>query len=201
MRELDRADAILLGLLCAVRREVVRTKFVKLTFLLDNLFFEQIGETMTGFTYHWDHYGPNAVGDVITQRLSALSRRGLVRETQRLTPYENYANYYKVADSVDAAALPLSSDDWVFISAIIKKYGRLPREAVVRAAKQTPPVVNARQYEILRFVTNPKAEALKRSFAKDREFAKATKRALSSAGPSKVGIEELRAERAESVRN
>ncbi len=83
-----------------------------MTYLLDNLHFEQVGHTMTGFDYHWDYYGPNAVGNAIVDTLTKLGTKGFVCDTQKLTPFENFANYYRVIE-VDTEELPLSDTDWL----------------------------------------------------------------------------------------
>ena len=88
MKNLSREEAVILGLLWALNHSVLRTKFVKLMYLLDNYCFEQTGSTMTDITYHWDHYGPNAVGNAITDLLSILSKKGLARQTSKMTSNE-----------------------------------------------------------------------------------------------------------------
>ena len=93
MKDLNRRESVVLGLLHAYGKEILRTKLVKMTYLLDNLHFEQVGKTMTGYDYHWDYYGPNAVGNAIIDTLSKLRTKGLVSDTQKLTSFETFANY------------------------------------------------------------------------------------------------------------
>ena len=196
--KMPRRQAVLLGLLQALGKEVLRTKLVKLTYLLDNFRFEQIGQPMTDLTYHWDHYGPNAVGNAITNDLAQLSRQGLVIDIQKLTPYENYANYYKVADSVQAEDIPLTAQDWVFINVIVKRHGRMSREQIVRESKQTRPMQGARQYQVLEFVPNPMAQDLKEAFYADADFVQQTRIGMTSTD-APIDIEKLRGEVAKST--
>ena len=147
---------------------------------------------MTDFIYHWDHYGPNAVGNAIIHRLSALCSKGMVRDTQKLTPFENYANYYKIDETVDPSDLPLTSDDWVYIHTIVKLYGPLSRQQVVSASKNTLPVLKADQYDILEFERNPEVEATKHAFFENEHLVHETKNAIERASSDRISLEELR---------
>ena len=193
MKNLSREEAILLGLLTVLGREVLRTKLVKMTYLLDNLSFEHTGQPLTDFTYHSDHYGPNAVGNAITQTLSQLSQRGLVHDTQKLTPYENYSNYYKVSDLVKASEIPLSDEDWSFIHAIVHRYGPMRREQVVSESKRTLPMQNVRQYEILQFKPNPTILAKRKLAEQEVEFIRSTEEAIDD-DSERITFEQLREE-------
>lgn len=193
MGNISRQEAVLLAVLCHFGREVLRTKFVKLIYLLDNLYFENMGTTLTGFNYHWDHYGPNTVGNALIDKLSELSKRGLVIDSQKLTPYENYANYYRCTSKVDMDKIPLSDTDWAFVRAAIKRYGHLSREAIVAESKRTAPMQDISQYEVLQFKPNPTTEALKQSFFSDEEFIRDTNKMLAISG-DRVELNELREE-------
>ena len=196
MGKFSKEEAVLLGVLCHLGKEVLRTKFVKLIYLLDNLYFENMGTTLTGFNYHWDHYGPNTVGNALVDKLSELSKRGLVIDNPKLTPYENYANYYRCTSDIDMSKIPLSNTEWIFISAAIKKYGHLSREAIVAESKKTAPMQGVSQYDVLQFKPNPAIEALKQSFLSDNELIKDTKNAFTISDDI-VELNELREEIAE----
>ena len=197
MANLNRNEAVLLGLLCTLSKEVVRTKLVKMTYLLDNLRFEQTGHAMTSYRYHWDYYGPNAVGNAIADTLTKLGGKGVVHETHRLTSFENYANYYRCV-GVDASTLPLDETDWVYIQAIVTRYGSLARTRIVGESKSTLPMQDVEQFDILEFRSNPDNEGLQQAFWEDGDFVGMTKEAISSSN-DKISLEELRAELAESA--
>ncbi|MFC2002479.1 type II toxin-antitoxin system antitoxin SocA domain-containing protein [Chloroflexota bacterium] len=196
MGNMSKGEAVLLGVLCHLGKDVLRTKFVKLIYLLDNLYFENMGTTLTGFNYHWDRYGPNTVGNALVDKLSELTKRGLVIDKPKLTPYENYANYYRCNSDVDMSMIPLSNTDWTFISAAVKKYGHLSREAIVAESKKTAPMQDVNQYDVLQFKPNPATEALKQRFFSDKELIRDTKNALTASGDI-VELDELREEVAE----
>lgn len=198
MKRLNRQEAVMLGLLSALRKDTLRTKLVKLTYLLDHLSFTLTGQTMTQFDYHWDYYGPNAIGNAITERLSDLSQRGLVYDTQKLTPFENYANYYKIGEYVESSEIPLSGDDWSLIHSIVAKYGTLTRPQVVKASKETLPMENAVQFQVLQFEPDLQVEEMKNAFLSDSEFVRLTQEAMHSVS-DKISLEEIREEVAQSV--
>ena len=55
----DRNESVLLALLSRLDGWAVRTRIVKLSYLMDNEMFGQAGVRATEFDYIWDNYGPN----------------------------------------------------------------------------------------------------------------------------------------------
>ena len=100
--------------------------------------------------------------------------------TEKMTPYENYAHYYKLGAGVNVSKLSLDDDDWAFIASIANQYGKLSRSAVVTASKQTAPMKEATQFCTLKFLPNPTVEALKESFFADPKFVEETKQAAAA---------------------
>ncbi len=194
MNNLERDGAILLGVLSRFPTAALQTTFVKMVYLLDNMHFEHLGEQMTSFTYRWDHFGPNAVGNAIVNKLEDLAQRNLIHTTRSTTPYENDANYYRVTEHVETTALPLNDSDWSFIGAVVEKYGGKSRDFVVAESKRTAPVLNAEQYDLLTFQKNEAIEFLRRSFFDDADFVENTKQAISAASGTWITLDELRAE-------
>ncbi len=189
VQDLDRVDAVLLGLLAAMGEEVLRTKMVKLTYLLDDLSFRHDDVTITGFDYHWDHHGPNAVGNEIVKRLDAMSQRGLALTREILVPSGYRARGYQIADRVEIANLPLTVDDWALIHSVVYTYGRMSRADIIRASKQTIPMQNAKQYQRIEFRRDPDIDALKRSFLDDPGFLEMI---MTAADSERITFEELR---------
>ena len=148
-----RSEAVILGILSKLSRPVLRTKFVKLVYLADNCRAEQLGEPLTDFTYHWDQFGPNAVDDGIVSTLLVLVTKSLVD----MTVIETSRGYlgYRYRTAVDPATLPLSSDDWVFISGVVDRYGSCSLPEVKNAAYATPPMQDIRQFDELELRRDP----------------------------------------------
>lgn len=193
MDDLTHEEATILGLLGQFKGPVLRTKFVKLVYLLDQTRYQTTGTQSTSFTYQWDHYGPNALGNAIVDTLDRLVERRAVVMTQRLTPYENYAYYYQADRRIDIDSLPLTTDDWVFIKSTFDRFGRMRREQIVSASKNTEPVKKAEQYEALQLTMSPAAQRLQQDFDDDEEFAQS---ALAGAEPTGdwISWEDLKAE-------
>ena len=127
----------------AVEREVVRaltsvtrTKLVKLIYLIDERYYRLYGETLTGLSYRFDKFGPNAcdnaivkVGDSLLGFELSVAREELgdgIRYTYRSGPSPR-------SDSV------LSAQELGVIEDVLAEYGHLSREQVVAASKATRP--------------------------------------------------------------
>lgn len=193
MDDLNHEEATILGLLGQFERPVLRTKFVKLVYLLDQTRYQTTGRQSTSFTYQWDHFGPNALGNAIVDTLDRLVERRVVVMTRRLTPYENDAYCYQADRHIDIGSLPLTTDDWVFIKSTFDRFGRMRREQIVRASKNTEPVKKAKQYEALQLTMSPAAERLQQEFDADEEFAQSALAAADMTSGS-ISWEELKAE-------
>ena len=194
---MDRDEAVILGLLSRLKGRTVRTKFVKLVYLIDNLRAEHLGEPMTGLRYHWDHFGPDSVGHRIVKTLEKLCEDGLVQQSKRQIDDENYASYYRAAPKLDPRELPLLAHDWIFIDAVIKEHGGKRWNEVVRAAKATAPMQGATQYDILVLKKNEDIERRHEELDADEELARQRKEARNSTG-RRISLDELKARYAES---
>ena len=152
---MEQSEAVLLGLLYALQSDVSRTKLVELTYLLDESNYRLRGQTMTGFTYEWDHYGPNAEGNAIVSTLDRMVETGSVSMRVAPTPFNNVAYIYCIPPGYDPSSLPLAGDDWVEIIATVHKYGAMNGKRIVRESKSTAPMLKARQYQPLEFEQDP----------------------------------------------
>ena len=54
-------DHVIQIVLAKVGGGVPATKLVKLVYLVDYVYYQHFGKTVTELEYQWDHYGPNAV--------------------------------------------------------------------------------------------------------------------------------------------
>ena len=152
--EMSRPATVLAGILCALNHGEYRTKLVKLTYLLDEANYRLRGETMTGFEYVWDNYGPNAEGNSIVATMDKMIDKGiLTMHTHSIMG--NAAYRYEINPKYPVDDLPLSNDDWIAICEVIHKYGDLNRERIVSKSKATRPMRNARQGDDLVFIQEP----------------------------------------------
>lgn len=150
-----------------------RTELVKLVYLADNRFYESTGRTITGVTYMWDHYGPNAVGHAIASEADRLVSAGLVRMSVRRSVYGGDSFQYRVDDSEEAwraASKPLDEGERQVLMDIVKQFGKLPVASLVGESKRTPPFRNARQYGLLALEQDRHAEELREEFGSNGQF-------------------------------
>ncbi len=196
--KLSKKEGVLLGLLSQLKSPVVRTKFVKLVYLVDHLRAEHLGAPLTGFEYHWDHYGPNSIGNEVVNVLESLSEHGMVRQVQRLTPYENYATYYAVTEAARETVLPLTADDWAFIRSVVKRHGNRSRSEVVRASKDTAAVRRASQYRPLQLERNQDIQRRTDALFSDEARVAQIEQALAEEGVG-TSLEDIKALYAESA--
>ncbi len=147
---IERAQGVLLGLLDAFGGGIPKTKLVKLVYLMDWHAYRLRGETLTGFSYKFDHYGPNAEGNAIVRELDKMADADLVGISRAQTSV-GFAYIYRSAPHLDSSRLHLSDEDWSEIHTALFKYGYLDREEITRVAKSTPPMVGIRQGDALTF--------------------------------------------------
>ena len=175
----QKAKAVLQGLLLTLGKRVFRTKLVKLTYLTDEANFRFRGETLTGLTYMWDNYGPNAEGNEIVVILDELDRDGLVRMTPQPLPSGDMSYFYESTDRSDPSLLPLSSDDWIEIHTAVQNYGDMNTKQIVRASKSTAPMKNASQYDRLNLRRDQSLTLTREDIANDPFLQEAVGAALS----------------------
>ena len=189
----ERNESILLALLSRLKGWTVRTKIVKLAYLMDNEMFGQAGVRATEFDYIWDNYGPNDRSNSIVRTLDSLAERGVLKYTQTPNDYGELTHKYRV-DSLLASDLALTPDDWVFVHVAIKKWGGMTATALATESKTTLPFKNANQGDRLEFVRDPAVLASQRALmAKHGDFirARAAETETMSAGDYGVRWEEL----------
>ena len=175
----NRAKAVLQGLLLTLGKRVYRTKLVKLTYLTDEANFRFRGETLTGLSYMWDNYGPNAEGNEIVVILDELVRDGLVGMTPQPLPLGSMSYFYEATDRSDPSILPLSSDDWIEIHTAVQNYGDMNTRQIVQASKSTSPMKDASQYDRLNLRRDHSLTITDEDIASDLFLQEAVSAALS----------------------
>lgn len=152
VRRSNRGQAAILRLLDRVRdrvgKPIHRTKLVKLIYFVDYIYAQHTGNTLTGFTYMWDRYGPNAVGHAVAAEAGKLVNQGLINMKVDLTEYGDYLFRYVLAPNVEQAA-PVDDLSEGIIEHVLDEYGRMTVQRLAAASKRTRPFLKARQGEIL----------------------------------------------------
>jgi hypothetical protein len=150
--QIAKTRAAVQGLLALLRKKVGRTELTKLLYLADNLFYESRGRTITGNTYMWDHYGPNAVSNAVISEADELVIRGVIRMAIRPSAYGGSAYEYWVDapnETWEDVASRLDAGECQVLMDIVNQFRRTPLSSLIKHAKATPPFVKAQQYDIL----------------------------------------------------
>jgi hypothetical protein len=147
---LSKLQAVILALALQHGKPIHKTKMVKLVYLVDELFCQHTGYTLTGMEYCWDHYGPNAVSNAIVLEADALVNKTLLHAVDSVSASGTAARTYQAYPlTPDADALPLDFTELEFIGKILRQYGDMSVSAIVAASKATAPFKGAQQYQRL----------------------------------------------------
>lgn len=147
---MTKLQAVILSLAQEIGRPVHKTKLVKLVYLLDNLFCEHVGRTLTGLEYMWDNYGPNAMSNAIVKEADGLVNRALLHAQDSVSMYGTASRTYETYPlTPPEKELPLDFTEREFVGKIVKQYGHLAVSAIVAESKRTAPFKSATQYQRL----------------------------------------------------
>ena len=197
--DFNRNESVLLALLSRLDGWTVRTKVVKLAYMMDNEMFRQAGVRATEFDYKWDNYGPNDSSNSIVKTLDGLIDRNVVQYTRSLHELGGLTHHYRVDPQV-SSLLSLTADDWVFVQMTINKWGDKTAGELANESKTTLPFENASPGDHLEFVRDPAVVSrLRNLMEKHGEFIKARAAEASTipAGDYGVRWEELQSSSAE----
>lgn len=182
--QITKTRAAVQGLLALLRKKVGRTELTKLIYLADNRFHESTGRTITGNTYMWDHYGPNAVGNAITSEADELVNQGVMRMAIRPSAFGGSAYDYWVDapnDTWKDVAAILDAGECQVLADIVKKFRRTPLLSLIKHAKATRPFMKAEQYDILHLEQNEHASKVQEQIHSCGEFTEEVKLGLKDA--------------------
>lgn len=155
------ADKVILRILAGLGQRVHATKLVKLVYLVDYLYFQHFGRTLTGFQYMWDHYGPNAVGHGIVSQATELAEKGLVHITEHPNIYGGTSTLFKIAP--DGVAPTLSPEAEMILEDVLQQYSKLSITEITAVTKRTVPFKKAARYGLLSMAQTAPAERTTRS--------------------------------------
>ena len=172
--QIDKTRAVIRGMLALLaKKKVGRTELVKLVYLCDNRFYESSGRTITGNTYMWDHFGPNAVGDAIANEANEMANSGSIRMAVRGSIYGGSAYDYGVDDPSDAWLTvedTLDVGERQVLKDIAKTFGRRTLQSLIKFSKDTRPFASAQQYGILKVEQDKRAQEVRNRLDSSGEF-------------------------------
>ncbi len=172
---ISKTRAVIRAILLLRRRKVLRTELVKLVYLADNRFYESTGRTITGNTYRWDHFGPNAVSGAIVDEANAMADEGMVLMSARPSMHGGSAYPYWIRSSDQGSAWKtvesaLDAGERQVVRDIVKQFGQMGLESLIRRSKATVPFAEASRYGILTLQQNQQAEVMRSRMDKAGEF-------------------------------
>ena len=183
--------ALLLGLLYSVNTRSYRTKLIKMTYLIDEAYYRLHGKTITGLTYIWGSYGPNAESNEIVHVLDRLAYEGSVTKSVGRTPTGNRTYSYKVADDFSVRELPLTESEWIEIQAAAQRYERMNVKSITTESKNTDAFRRAEKFEVLRF-SRDASLALSDDDITDDPFLRETVESIKKDDGRRISLETLR---------
>lgn len=142
-----RDHRLILRVLERMNRPLVSTALVKLIYLTDYLYFQNFGETITGYRYEWDNYGPNAVGHAIINEAKSLAEDSRIRMKEEPNIYGSVTTKFQPLKLLGNNQLEPAME--LALESIVHQYGRLPLKKLVAATKQTKPFANIQQYDVI----------------------------------------------------
>jgi uncharacterized phage-associated protein len=158
-RELADLEAFLVARL----RKVGRTKLVKLIYLVDERFFSHYGRTLTGLSYIYDNFGPNAEGNAIVKVGDQLRDHDLL-SIQHVEFASGQSFTYQLSEGITSSP-ELPQDEREVAEDILREYGHMSRDEITKAAKATRPfATNPAPQDVLKMTTleDVAQDALKR---------------------------------------
>lgn len=175
---METAEAVIMAVLQALGSPVHRTKLVKLVYLIDELFYQHFGRTMSGLEYMWDDFGPNAIGNAIVKEADRLALKGIVH----IEPHPNYygetSYLYSLERVEEDLAEKLTEADRYVIHDVVAHYSKSDVREIVKISKQTEPFKNAKQYSVLKMNKSAEYEKLMQDVKNDPDFMKSIEEAI-----------------------
>ena len=145
------SESVIQRVLTMVGGRVPATKLVKLVYLVDYVHYQHFGETVTGFEYQWDHFGPNAVQHGIVSAAQRLAGKNLINYETAGNQYgSQYGGITKYFSAIPDAEIPtLDAAAEMVMSDVVSRYGKLSVKQITAVSKNTRPFKNASQYDML----------------------------------------------------
>lgn len=175
---MERVQTTIVAVLNALGTPVHRTKLVKLIYLIDELFYQHFGRTMTGLSYMWDEFGPNAVGNAIVKEADSLAHKGIVRIEPYPNIYGETSYLYTLEQGKADLAEKVPQDERYVIRDVVAHYRKHGVRDIIRESKQTEPFKNTEQYGFLKMEKSAEYEKLMENVKSDPDFIKGIEEAV-----------------------
>ena len=175
--KIQKTRAAIKAVLALSGKRISRTQLVKLVYLADNSFHESTGKTITGRTYTWDRFGPNAVGNAIVAEADKLVFDSDIRMRSSETIYGSHKYEYWIEDpksSIETIMSCFNDGERQVLTDVVKQYKNLPLPTLVKMSKKTHPFSESQQYDLLDLQQDQKAMSVRTQLASSGEFIEET---------------------------
>lgn len=168
---MSKAMAVISMVLEEMGTPVHRTKLVKLVYLADTIFYEHFGKTITGLSYMWDDFGPNAISNAIVKEAEKLVDKDYACMKVGTSIYgsDNYL-YSSGPKKLEISQELLSPLERQVIRDVVERYRSYNITQIVAASKRTEPFKTTHQYEVLKMNQSPEYLHLVEAIEGDTEL-------------------------------
>ena len=185
----EKARAAIMTVLEASSEPVHRTRLVKLIYLADNIYYEHSGKTITGLSYMWDDFGPNAVSNAIVKEADNLVQDDYACMEVGTSMYGSESYIYSMG--IKKSEIPdgvLDSLERQIILDTVNRFKSKNLGQVVAASKQSEPFKKASQYEVLEMSQSSHYKSLLDRITSDNKLMSEIKEVI-AAGEKAEGME------------
>ena len=140
-------DHVIQIVLAKVGGGVPATKLVKLVYLVDYVYYQHFGKTVTELEYQWDHYGPNAVQHRIVSVAEDLAGKNQIIYRKVDNAYGDVTKYFNAIPDAEIPTLDATVE--MVMDDVVNRYGKLSVKKITEVTKKTSPFKNASQYDML----------------------------------------------------
>lgn len=141
------ADQVILLILAGVGKPVPSAKLINLVYLVDYLYFQHYGRSLTGFLYQWGHVGPDAVGSAIIGEAYELAEKDWVKITCHPNIHGGTTTNFQLRPETEIPAL--SAEAEMVVGNIVQQYGGLSVSAIAELTQRTASFQAAPKYGLL----------------------------------------------------
>lgn len=174
---MDKLHGTIVAVLGLLDRSIYRTQIVKFVYLIDEMYYKHFGQTITGLSYMWDSYGPNAIGDAIVNETGELVKLGIIRMSPEPNQYGETSYLYKL-EKDDEITSSLTETEKYVINDVIYHYRDFTLPQLITASKRTESFEGVEQYSAIVLKQSSEYVELTKSLKADEGFMRGIEAAV-----------------------
>lgn len=175
---MDKLHGTIVAVLGLLDRSIYRTQIVKFVYLIDEMYYKHFGQTITGLSYMWDSYGPNAVGDAIVNETGELVKLGIIHMSPEPNQYGETSYLYRLDKKGDEIMSSLTEAEKYIINDVTCHYRDSSLPELVAASKETESFEGVEQYSAIVLKQSSEYVELTKSLKADEGFMEGVEAAV-----------------------